>query len=61
MKKKIIFLTEEIVKAGGIVRVVNTWANYFSNNDKFNVEVIATEIDKPYYQFDNKNAKRVIY
>lgn len=53
MKRNIIFLTEEVVKAGGVVRVVNNWANYFSEK-QFHVEVIATDVDAPYYKFDEK-------
>ena len=51
--KKIIFCTHQIEKAGGIVRVVNMWANYFAKNN-YDVEIIATGIEKPYYDFDQK-------
>jgi len=50
--KKIIFLTEEIIRAGGVVRVVNMWANYFSKNN--DVKVIAAQINNPYYSFNEK-------
>ena len=52
MKKKIFFLTEEIVRAGGIVRVVNMWANYFVGKGN-EVKIIAGEVKNPYYQFDS--------
>ena len=32
MKKDIVFLTESMVGAGGVVRVITTWANYFSTH-----------------------------
>ena len=50
---EIIFLTEDIDKAGGVARVVNMWANYFAKNNH-NVQVIATNAKNPYYQFDEK-------
>ena len=50
---KIIFLTEEIIKAGGIVRVVNMWANYFAKRGD-NIQIIASDIDNPFYSFDEK-------
>lgn len=50
---KVVFLTEEIEKAGGIVRVVNMWANFFAQNSN-EVKIIATGIEKPYYNFDKK-------
>ncbi len=50
---KIIFLTEEIVKAGGIVRVVNMWANYFAKKGN-HVRIIAGKVKNPYYEFDDR-------
>jgi len=50
---KIIFLTEEIVRATGIVRVVNMWANYFAKKED-TVSIIAGDIENPYYKFDSR-------
>jgi glycosyltransferase involved in cell wall biosynthesis len=50
---KIIFLTEEIIKAGGIVRVVNMWANYFAQKEN-DTKIIAGKVNNPYYKFDDK-------
>ncbi len=50
--KKIIFLTEDITKAGGVNRVVNLWANFFAKK-KFMVEIIATNIKDIYYPLDS--------
>ncbi len=50
---EIIFLTEDIDKAGGVARVVNMWANYFAKKNN-NVKVVATNAKNPYYQFDKK-------
>ena len=49
---KIVFLTEEIVRASGIVRVVNMWANYLSKM-QHEVRVVAKEIETPYYPFSD--------
>jgi glycosyltransferase involved in cell wall biosynthesis len=50
---KIIFLTEEVIKAGGIVRVVNMWANHFVKKGN-SVKIIAGRVENPYYEFDSK-------
>jgi glycosyltransferase involved in cell wall biosynthesis len=49
---RVIFLTPEIDRATGIVRVVNMWANYLSK--EHDVTVVATKIENPYYKFDDR-------
>ena len=48
MKKDIVFLTESMVGAGGVVRVITTWANYFSTHG-YKCKIISVVKGEPYF------------
>lgn len=50
--KKIVFFTENIIGAGGVVRVISLWSNYFS--EKYNVEIISKIPGKTYFKLNDK-------
>ncbi|CDL84103.1 glycosyltransferase [Xenorhabdus szentirmaii] len=51
MSKKLVFLTESMVGAGGVVRVISTWANYFSKIG-FNCKIISVVPGEPYFPLE---------
>ncbi len=51
---QIIFITPEINRATGIVRVVNIWANYLSLDSENQITIIAKGVENPYYDFNSK-------
>ncbi|MDC9620348.1 glycosyltransferase [Xenorhabdus sp. XENO-7] len=48
MTKKIVFLTESMVGAGGVVRVISSWANYFSTIG-FKCTILSVVSGNPYF------------
>ncbi|MEG0279240.1 MAG: glycosyltransferase [Morganella sp. (in: enterobacteria)] len=48
MKKNIVFLTESMVGAGGVVRVITTWANYFSQHG-YECKILSVINGEPYF------------
>ncbi|WP_289994182.1 glycosyltransferase [Photorhabdus laumondii] len=55
MTKKLVFLTESMVGAGGVVRVISSWANYFSKIG-FDCKILSVISGKAYFELD-KNIK----
>jgi len=53
---KVIFITPEINRATGIVRVVNIWANHLSLDLENEITIVAKGTENPYYDF-NSNIK----
>ncbi len=51
MTKKLVFLTESMVGAGGVVRVISSWANYFSRIG-FDCKVLSVIPGKAYFELD---------
>ena len=47
----IIFFTESMVTAGGVVRVISRWANYFSERGS-NVSIVSMKEGTPYFSLD---------
>jgi len=45
---KIIFMTQDLISAGGVVRVIANWANYFSKKNIY-VEVVSTQNGISYF------------
>lgn len=50
--KKIIFMTESMVQAGGVVRVITTWSNYFIKSRE--VKIVSVQEGKPYFDLDSR-------
>ncbi|MCD9526050.1 glycosyltransferase [Photobacterium carnosum] len=57
MNRNIVFLTESMVGAGGVVRVITTWANYFSNKTK--CKVVSVNSGESYFNL-NENIDFII-
>ena len=57
--KLIVYMTENMAGAGGVVKVISLWANYLSSLD-YNVEIVATSKGKPYFELDSKVKYEVI-
>lgn len=51
--KKLIFITQSMVGAGGVVRVITTWANYFANKG-YSCEILSVVHGKPYFGLDKR-------
>lgn len=49
--KKLIFMTESMVAAGGVVRVITNWSNYFIA--KRPVKIVSARKGKPYFFLKN--------
>ncbi|ETS31902.1 hypothetical protein BB987_17395 [Photorhabdus temperata] len=63
MAKKLVFLTESMVGAGGVVRVISSWANYFSGID-FDCKILSVIPGKAYFNLDkniNFKIKKYIF
>ncbi|SFU86673.1 glycosyltransferase [Xenorhabdus koppenhoeferi] len=53
MSKKLVFLTESMIGAGGVVRVISTWANYFSKIG-FSCKIISVVPGEPYFPLEKE-------
>jgi len=51
--KKMIFISQYLDGAGGVVRVVSNWSNYFIKK-KFDVEVVSVRDKESYFELDKK-------
>ena len=51
--KNIVFVTESMTTIGGVVRVISTWSNYFSNANQ-NVEIVSVNSGEPYFLLNSK-------
>lgn len=51
--KKLIFITQSMVGAGGVVRVITTWANYFANKG-YSCEILSVVPGKSYFELAKK-------
>ncbi|MBC2852530.1 glycosyltransferase [Cetobacterium sp. 2G large] len=49
--KKIVFLTESMVEAGGVVRVITTWSNYLARENQ--IEIVSVKDGKPFFTLEN--------
>ncbi|ASV32932.1 hypothetical protein CJJ18_00935 [Candidatus Williamhamiltonella defendens] len=61
--KKLVFLTESMVSAGGVVRVISLWANYFSQMG-FNCKILSVIPGKAYFGLEkniNFKIKKYIF
>ncbi len=52
-KKRIIFFTRDLVDAGGVVRVISNWSNFFIDKG-YEVENVSVEDGKPYFDLDSR-------
>lgn len=57
IKKRIVFFTESMIGAGGVVRVISMWANYFCKEN--DIEIISVYEGEPYFKL-NKHIKFTI-
>ena len=55
----IIFFTESMVTAGGVVRVISRWANHFSKHGS-NVSIVSMKEGTPYFSLDKLISFEVI-
>ncbi|WGM03805.1 glycosyltransferase [Arsenophonus nasoniae] len=53
MKKRVIFLTESMIGAGGVVRVITTWSNFFVKKG-YNCEIFSVYKGKPFFELNEK-------